>query len=211
MLINTADITNFATSQVSETEPEISVSDEIILKQQKLQPTSIIETNSQPTAFVSDKDIALTKAIGQILPFHNTHYYSFGNFNLVRLIIYLLKQVGPAHIFMTSYSFSSRSLEQLQNLINKEQILSFKLILDNRVRSISPKPFQIIASSFNYRCTSIHAKTALIWNDKWTISIVTSQNATDNPKMERGIIFTDKQIFDFDLKNLTDAFNRGTL
>jgi hypothetical protein len=111
---------------------------------------------------------------------------------------------------MTSYSFSSKSIQQLQNHIENEKIISFKLILDNRVRSISPKPFQIIASCFNYRCTSVHAKIALLWNDNWKLSIVTSQNATDNPKMERGIIFTDPTVFDFDLKNFNDAFLRGT-
>ncbi len=75
---------------------------------------------------------------------------------------------------------------------------------------MSPKPFQMLTKSFDYKCISVHAKVALIWNDKWNITIVTSQNATDNPKMERGIIFTDKEIFDFDYKILTDEFNRGT-
>jgi len=92
----------------------------------------------------------------------------------------------------------------------KKQILSFRVLLDNRVRSISPKPFQMISTMFDYRCTSVHAKTALIYNDRWQVAIVTSQNATDNPKMERGIIFTDPQIFHFDLQNLTNAFLRGT-
>ncbi len=176
----------------------------------KLQPVSFTEDSAQPAEFVSDMDKSLTAAIGLLNPKLNTHYYSFGNFNLVRLIMYLIKQTGPVHLFMTSYSFSNKSIQQLQNHIENDKIISFKLILDNRVRSISPKPFQIIASCFNYRCTSVHAKIALLWNDNWKISIVTSQNATDNPKMERGIIFTDHTVFDFDLKNLNDAFLRGT-
>ncbi len=179
-------------------------------KQDKLQPNSITETAVKPAEFVSNMDIALTKAIGLINPQVNTHYYSFGNFNLVRLIMHLIKQTGPVHLFMTSYSFSNKSILQLQNHIENDKILSFKLILDNRVRSISPKPFQMIASCFNYRCTSVHAKIALLWNDNWKIAIITSQNATDNPKMERGIIFTDPTIFEYDLKNLNDAFLRGT-
>jgi hypothetical protein len=179
-------------------------------KQEKLQPNSITETADKPAEFVSNMDIALTKAIGLIKPQVNTHYYSFGNFNLVRLIMHLIKQTGPVHLFMTSYSFSHKSILQLQNHIENDKILSFKLILDNRVRSISPKPFQMIASCFNYRCTSVHAKIALLWNDNWKITIITSQNATDNPKMERGIIFTDPAIFEYDLNNLNDAFLRGT-
>lgn len=176
----------------------------------KLSPDSIPDDENLSSTFVSDRDIQLTKAIGTIEMGKNVHYYSFGNFNLVRLIVYLLKQLGPAHVFMSSYSFSTKSINQLHNLIEKKQILSFRVLLDNRVRSISPKPFQMISTMFNYRCTSIHAKTAIIYNDQWQISIVTSQNATDNPKMERGIIFTDPSVFQFDLKNLTDAFQRGT-
>jgi len=160
-------------------------------------------------SFIADAEKALTRSIGQLENGREHHFYSWGNFNLVRLISYLIKQTGPAHVFMTSYSFSQKSIEQLQNKISKGEILSFRVILDNRVRVMSPKPFQMIASSFDYRCISVHAKVALLWNDAWKISIVTSQNATDNPKLERGTIFTDEQVFNFDLKVLENEFKRA--
>ena len=179
---------------------------------------SVVERNSEDIGlkkeqslpyFVADAEKALTRAIGQLENGREHHFYSWGNFNLVRLISYLIKQTGPAHVFMTSYSFSQKSIEQLQNKISKGEILSFRIILDNRVRVMSPKPFQMIASSFDYRCISVHAKVALLWNDAWKISIVTSQNATDNPKLERGTIFTDEQVFNFDLKVLENEFKRA--
>ena len=159
---------------------------------------------------VSDSDRSLTAAIGLLETGKEHHYYSRGNFNLVRLICFLLKQTGPAHVMLTSYSFSRESIEMLQNRVQKQAILSFKVLLDNRVRVMSPLPFQMIAASFDYRCISVHAKIALIWNDDWKITIITSQNATDNPKLERGTIFTDSEIFDFDFKNLSDEFERGS-
>ena len=162
------------------------------------------------TAFIADKDMNLSKAIGQLIAGKDTHYYSWGNFNLVRLIIYLIRQTGPVHCLMTSYSFSQTSIEQLQNRIDKKDLLSFRVIIDNRVKTMSPKPFQMLMQSFDYRCTSVHAKVALLWNDNWKLSIVTSQNATDNPKLERGTIFTDYSVFDFDFKVLEDEFKRGT-
>jgi hypothetical protein len=122
-----------------------------------------------------------------------------------------MQQTGPVHAFMTSYSFSQKSIEQIQNRLEKKDLLSFRVIIDNRVRSLSPKPFQMLIESFDYRCSSIHAKVALLWNDNWKISIVTSQNATDNPKLERGTIFTDQNVFDFDLKALQNEYNRGNL
>ena len=172
-------------------------------------PIAII-TSEDASEFIDDKSHALTIAIGKLSAGKTTHFYSYGNFNLVRLILHIIKQTGPVNLFMTSYSISQSSIEQLQHRIEQQQILSLRLIIDNRVRSMSPKPFQMLSSVFNYRCTSIHAKIALLWNDDWQISIVTSQNATDNPKLERGTIFTDPDIFNFDLNALKNEFNRGT-
>ncbi len=160
--------------------------------------------------FADDKTKTLIKSIGQLQNGKTTHYYSYGNFNLVRLIAHLLKQTGPANIFMTSYSFSQASIEQLLNYRQKGLITSFRVIVDNRVKTMSPIPFQMLSTAFDYRCTSIHAKVALIWNDTWNITIATSQNATDNPKMERGTIFTDIETFNFDKNALENEFLRGT-
>ncbi len=196
MLLTPSNINCEIASPVAETE-----------KQQAISYSGKINDSS----FVDIQNQSLTKAIGQIEPGKTTHYYSYGNFNLVRLMLYIIKQTGPVHAFMTSYSFSQKSIEQIQRQIELKNLLSFKVIIDNRVRSLSPKPFQMLIQAFDYRCSSIHAKVALLWNDKWKISIVTSQNATDNPKLERGTIFTDKSVFDFDLNALQNEFNRGNL
>jgi hypothetical protein len=176
----------------------------------KQQAVSLVLGNDDASVFVAEADKSLTKAIGQLQNGVTTHFYSWGNFNLVRLMMYILKQTGPAHAFMTSYSFSQKSIEQLNLKLSQKQLLSFRVIIDNRVKTMSPIPFQMLMNSFDYRCTSIHAKIALIWNEDWKITILTSQNATDNPKMERGTIFTDELVFDFDLKTLENEFLRGT-
>jgi hypothetical protein len=61
-----------------------------------------------------------------------------------------------------------------------------------------------------YRCLALHAKVALLYNEDWKITVVGSQNATHNPKLERGIIHTGRDIFDFDFKMLNDEFDSGT-
>ncbi|MFZ4401479.1 MAG: hypothetical protein ACOYO1_15695 [Bacteroidales bacterium] len=192
MLINTSDITSIHKSQFTGKETEVCFNAE------------------KSGVFHANKDVLLTKIIGDILPGKTIHFYSWANFNLVKLILFVLKQTGPADILMTSYSFSQKSIESLNSYKKSGLIKNIQVLIDNRVRVMSPKPFQMLISSFDYRCTSVHAKVALIWNEKWNITIVTSQNATDNPKLERGIIFTDKSIFDFDFKTLTDEFLRGT-
>lgn len=140
------------------------------------------------------------------------HYYSTGAFNLIQLILYLLKQTGPAHVFLATYSISDRSITALKRHLDQGDIWSIRFLLDNRVRSISPKPFDHLITSFPdaVRCRAIHAKVALIYNDQWKVSVVGSQNATHNPKLERGIIHTQSEVFEFDYKILSDEFNQGT-
>jgi hypothetical protein len=173
------------------------------------QPVTLVGSNHENN-FVDDTETIITKTIGKLEQGKTLHYYSYGNFNLVRLMLFVIKQTGPVHVFMTSYSFSQKSIEQLLKRMELQELLSFRVIVDNRVKSMSPKPFQMLSESFNYRCSSIHAKVALLWNNEWNISIVTSQNATDNPKMERGTIFTNKDVFEFDLNALENEFKRGT-
>ena len=142
----------------------------------KMQQPEVIVSGQVPGEFVDDKSKTLIKSIGQLQKGKTTHYYSYGNFNLVRLLIHLLKQTGPANVFMTSYSFSQTSIEQLLNYRQKGLITSFRIIVDNRVKTMSPIPFQMLSTAFDYRCSSIHAKVALLWNDNWNVSVVTSQN-----------------------------------
>jgi len=169
----------------------------------------VLSVKAQPEIFSADHRI-LTQTIGELVPGQNLHFYSWATFNLVRLIIYLLRQTGPANLLMTSYSFSQKSIEELLARKQTGLLQSVRLLIDNRVRVMSPKPFQMLQTAFDYRCTSVHAKVALIYNDNWKISIVTSQNATDNPKLERGIIFTDPEVFEFDFKVLENEFDSGS-
>jgi hypothetical protein len=174
-------------------------------------PLAGFESEADPEPDLVDfQSGALTKSIGLMEPGRQKHYYSDGNFNLLRLIFHLLKQTGPAHILMATYSISQDSLEKVRNRLNRGEILTIRFLIDNRVKVMSPLPFQMLKEGFSYRCISLHAKVALIYNEDWKISIVTSQNATDNPKLERGVIFTDDQIFNFDKQILENAFNRGT-
>ena len=169
-------------------------------------------------AAASDDDIVAGKllhpdALGQLVKGQTKHFYSSGAFNLIQLLFYLLKQTGPAHLFLTTYSVYMDSIAALRRKADSGELLSVRFLIDNRVRSISPKPFDFLVNSFPgcYRCLALHAKVALIYNDRWQITVVGSQNATHNPKLERGIIHTSEDVFDFDYKMLSNEFDQGTM
>ena len=152
-----------------------------------------------------------TSQLGVLRQGIDKHFYSNGAFNLVQLMLYVLRQTGPAHVFLSTYSIAEDSIATLRRYVDNGNILSIRFLIDNRVRSISPKPFAHLIASFPdcYRCTSLHAKVALISNDRWHISIVGSQNATHNPKLERGIIHTSPKIWQFDNTIMYDQFDKG--
>ena len=152
-----------------------------------------------------------TSQLGAVCQGIDKHFYSNGAFNLVQLMLYVLKQTGPAHVFLSTYSIAEDSISTLRRYVDDGTILSIHFLIDNRVRSISPKPFAHLIASFPnaYRCTSLHAKVALISNADWHVSIVGSQNATHNPKLERGIIHTSEDIWRFDNNVMYEQFNEG--
>lgn len=138
------------------------------------------------------------------------HYYSFGNFSIMPLIFHYLDKIGSAEVLMSTYSISHNSLNLCLRKRQTGVLRRIRFIVDNRVRSLSPKPFDIMAKNFEYRTTSIHAKVACIWNENHQIVITTSQNATNNPKIERGTVSFDKEVFDFDYNMLEEIYERGT-
>lgn len=171
-----------------------------------------LDTAAHDDEFVIDT-ISKPEGIGLLAHDQCKHYYSSGAFNLIQLVLYVLKQTGPAHVFLCTYSIAERAIQTLVNHRDKGDILSIRFLIDNRVRTISPKPFDFMLNAFPgcTRCRTLHAKVALIWNDEWEVDIVGSQNATHNPKLERGTIYTVKEVFDFDKAVMEDEFNRGTV
>lgn len=176
-------------------------------RKKELSPDSFLADNSE-TDFISG---ILDKHIGKIIPGKTIHFWSFGNFNMMRLIFHILDHIGPSDILLSSYSISPKTISGIINRQEKGLIKSFRLIVDNRVRSISPKPFDMIVRNFDYRCSSIHAKVACIRSASLYVTVISSQNATDNPKAERGTIYTDPDIYEFDYKNLLNVFDNGTM
>lgn len=152
-----------------------------------------------------------TSQLGFVMQGVDKHFYSNGAFNLVQLMLYVLRQTGPAHVFLSTYSIAEDSISTLRRYVDDGTILSIRFLIDNRVRSISPKPFAHLITSFpdSYRCTSLHDKVALISNEGWHVSIVGSQNATHNPKLERGIIHTSEDIWRFDNNIMYEQFDKG--
>jgi hypothetical protein len=169
------------------------------------------DENSDNYAFVNSPKDVLHRIIGKIERGVTKHFYSHGTFNSVRLLMHVLKQTGRASVMMATYSISEKSIKTLKSQCEKGNINDIRFLVDNRVKSISPIPFNSLVGAFpnSVRTLNIHAKITLIWNNNWHISIVTSMNATDNNKIERGVISTNPEVFHFDYGVLISEFEKA--
>ena len=173
------------------------------------------EPENQPVLFLSvpecrnlaDPETSLRKQIG-ILE-HNVciNFWSYGSFSLHELMFYILQQTGPAHINMCTWSISQDAIEKIIRKYQKGEILSIRFLLDPRVKVCKAKPLQMLSATFSHKILRVHAKVVTIENEVWKISVVSSQNATTNPKLERGVIFISDEIFNFDKTVFEHEFN----
>lgn len=180
-------------------------------------PSDIATTKAAPAAAVyrrgtpvhrcvgKPQDI-LSKHVNTLMPNEEIHFWSFGRFAQHDLLFYLLRQTGPAHVEVATWSICTEAMERIPRLVSDGTILTIRFILDPRVKVRNPLPLQILIKNFPYVLAPCHAKVTLIHNEDWNVSVITSQNMTRNPRMERGVISTYPEIFKFDKEVFDESF-----
>jgi hypothetical protein len=169
-----------------------------------------VETISQDPAiniFTGRADQSLKKHIGQLQNDRAVHFITSGRFSMHDLLIYILNQTGPADVLVSTWSISEFAIRQIVQKHSEGLIRSIRFLIDPRVKVRNPNPLQMLAANFDYRLKACHAKVTLIWNEVWTISVVASANLTNNPRIERGIIFPFRDVFEFDHKWISHEIN----
>lgn len=164
----------------------------------------IIKQPAKSSCLINSPHEILSKKLGNISPDETIQYWSWGRFGMCDLMFYILKQTGPADILISSWSICETAIRKIVLKHNEGLIKNISFLLDPRIKVRNPVPLQMIMKNFTYKLSPCHAKVTLIENDKWNISIVSSMNMTQNPRIERGVIFTDRQTFEFDKKIITN-------
>ena len=129
---------------------------------------------------------------------------------MAECLVYLLKLIGPSDVSIATWSISELAMRQLLILKNKGIVKSCRFLVDPRVKVRNPKPLQILTQNFEYALVKCHAKVTLIQSEQHHVDIVSSANLSRNPRIERGLIFNNPEVFNFDKKWMDDAFNGRT-
>jgi len=127
------------------------------------------------------------------------HLWTGGQWNMHDLLSYLLTHTGKSDLFLTTYSISEDSIHKLIYMLNTGVISSVNMILDYSAKEYKSNALLLAQEHFNVALCPMHAKVCAIRNVAWNISITGSANWTRNPKAERLVICTSKNVVNDDI------------
>lgn len=146
----------------------------------------------------------LKESVDQIFPDirmgTNYHYATMGEWSSAELLYHLLRITGPAAVYFTTWSIKESPVRKLMEMQETGLITELHALMDFRVRSTTPAVYFLAKNnSTRIGLSSIHAKTTVIKNDRWAVSVISSANYTNNHRIERGVICCDPAVAAFDM------------
>lgn len=124
-----------------------------------------------------------------ITPGHSYHYATAGLWSTHDLLLHILRQTGPARIWIATWSMTEDACRVLVQGIQEGIIADLRLLIDSRVITRNASAYAFVkAHAEKTRITACHAKVTVIENDEWSISMVGSANYTNNPRIEAGVV-----------------------
>jgi len=121
------------------------------------------------------------------------HYITEGHWHLHELITGLLMITGPAKLYLSTWAMSEDPVRALLNLIEQKYITELNCVFDYKTTTQAPKVLQLVTTiSSRVKVCHCHAKMFVIENDSWLIVNNGSANLTKNPRLESGVICSNK-------------------
>lgn len=110
----------------------------------------------------------------------------------------ILRQIGPAELVNTTFSVSEEFCRAIYRLRREGLITRAVEVADIKAAAKTVRINGFLTSVFDeIYLAEIHAKVVLLRNDRYTVSVVTSQNQTRGNRFECGIVTTDASAYTF--------------
>lgn len=154
----------------------------------------------------------LLRLINSLKPGRLSHYVSDGDWSMHDLVTELLKKYQPAELYITTYAIREFPIRQLILAQDRKEITAINLLMDYRAKVRTPEVFHM--ANFNANrigLTSIHAKVTVIKSPKGSVTIISSSNWTQNPRIEAGVITLDESSAQFHIDWITKKLDNGEI
>ena len=141
---------------------------------------------------------ALRQHVGQLEQGRTVHYATGGRWSAHELLQFVLERTGPARVSISTWTVTEAPVRALLALREAGLITELALLFDYRIKTRCPKAVQLVAAlGARVGLAKCHAKLTVVENAEWAVTILSSQNYTRNPRIEAGVLFTDRAAADF--------------
>lgn len=142
------------------------------------------------------------------------HVVSAGTWSCHDLIRVLLERTGPAELIMSTWSISEEGWRMLIDLRDEGQITKLTTLLDWRIGHRNPDVTSYAKTSARDRgdelaITNNHSKVYVLRNELWAISLISSANLTNNPRIEASVIHEDRAVADWHARWITETVRKS--
>lgn len=112
------------------------------------------------------------------------------------LLGWILQQTGPADVYVSTFSTSDAFLRGFFNLKKKDLVLKSVLLADLKASKKTYKLYKEMQQCFDtVYLAQNHSKVVLVQNDRWTVTVISSQNQTYGDRAECTLVTTSQEVF----------------
>jgi hypothetical protein len=123
------------------------------------------------------------------------HFVSYGDWSLYHLADFILSKIGPARLYLSTWSISEFSARKLTEWKQSGLLTHIYGLVDARTENRHEAAFQLCKQQFTeMRIFPTHAKVCVFISETAHISIVGSANWTENMRIEAGVLCTGKAL-----------------
>jgi hypothetical protein len=122
---------------------------------------------------------------------------TFGQFSLLDLVTALLDVTGPADVTVSTWTAATADLSRAETFLRDGRIRSLRFLVDRSFLTRQPGYARQLVDAFGVdavRTTRTHAKFATITNSGWSVSVRTSMNLNENPRLEYAEVTDDPDL-----------------
>lgn len=112
------------------------------------------------------------------------------------LLGWILEQTGPADVYVSTFSTSDAFLRGFYYLKKKNLVLKSVLLADLKASKKTYRLYKEMQQNFDaVYLSQNHSKVVLVQNDRWTVTVISSQNQTYGDRAECTLVTTNQEIF----------------
>lgn len=123
-----------------------------------------------------------------------------GQFSLLDLVREVLTVTGPADVTISTWSTGIKDMESARWLIDNGDMRSLRLLTDRSFPARQPRYAARLTQLFGPSAiivSRVHAKIAVIRNERWAVAIRSSMNLNHNPRFEQFDVNESRAACDF--------------